>query len=122
MTTYYIQRFLIFAYYYGSVLLKKITERLTNKISVATSIGNTLCIPYMYDGNKYKVFVPYFPDTDLQYSNIYANMIDGSFNNISQQNGVPYLVNKKMLGAKQILCTTYDDTEVELIDLPQLGH
>ena len=80
-------------------------------------------ISYIYMGHKYDIYIPYIRRNAIKMTDFKAELItNDSIINITQQPGIPYLVNAKQLDGNSIKLTnlstgathTYDLTECPL--------
>lgn len=75
---------------------------------------NILEIPYILNGIIYKVYVPIFPISNYETCKYSLLTHSGSLLDISQQKGVPYMVNFEQLGRDKIFITSVNGTNITI--------
>lgn len=90
-------------------------------LSIAYEVNKTICIDYLYNGEVYKVYLPF----ERRYVNKMLNDVieihyegnegnEGTSENIKQQPGIPFFITPKHLGAKSAtIYTLVEEKEIQ---------
>lgn len=95
----------------GIELVNSIDQnKLNNDNNEAKIIHNSIQIPYKFQGQDYKVFLPFNPTINIDHLNINCYFEkNGEMENITHQPGIPYFITSKHLNADKILLINHEN-------------
>lgn len=100
-------------YYHSFVRVLQTISSVCQCVSIAEKKHQCLCIPYIHEGRRYVVYVPYERKCMNRMINTNIEMIyDEKTIKLEQQPGVPYLISPKHLGAKYAKVYSMDNVKL----------
>lgn len=108
----------LFKYSWNNFFKSKPIQNLISRffgISIAYELNKTICIDYLYNGEVYKVYLPFERKlVNKMINDVIEIHYDQKSESIKQQPGIPFFITPKHLGAKSAtIFTLLDEKQIQ---------